>query len=151
MASLPQYVMASKGASKSAAKGVGKPLVDEGPAMVSTAVLIDAVEMIELLAGQQLLAPLAAKVVKIMRWIAPINSGYSNERMEIIRRYGVDVGGNQFNIPGENAAKFNAELQLLRNDLTAAPPRDLLIDISMLADIKMTPKQYSQLMIFIRE
>ena len=141
--------MASKLPTK--AKPAVAKSADEGPAMVSTAVLIDAVEMIEQLAGQPLLAPLAAKVVKIMRWIAPINSGYSNERMEIIRRYGVDVGGNQFNIPGENAAKFNAEIQLLRNDLTAAPPRDLLIDISMLADIKMTPKQYSQLMIFIKE
>ena len=143
--------MASKGPIKKGAAVKAGPPVDEEPMMLTTATLVDAIEVLEMLNTQQLVAPLAAKVVKIMRWIAPINFGYSNERMEIIRRYGVELGGNQFSIPGENSAKFNLEIQRLRNDLTAAPPKDLLIDLSMLSDIKLTPNLYQHLMVFIRE
>ncbi|NBP86480.1 MAG: hypothetical protein EBU23_17815 [Mycobacteriaceae bacterium] len=119
--------------------------------MIRTGALVDAGEAIDGMANQPVAAPVAAKIVKLSRWAAPALAGYNAERMEIVRRYGVAAGGEKFTIPPEHVAAYNAAIEGLRAEPTAAPPADLMLRVSAMGDVQITPATLVRLEAFVRD
>ena len=119
--------------------------------MVATGAIADAVEVLETLSNQSLSILASAKITKLLNWSAPIITHFIGERNDIVNLHGTPTGNNQFNIVQEKVGPFNAMMNGLRSEPTAAPPREYLIDLASLADAKVTPVAYGKLQIFIKE
>lgn len=129
-----------------------RPAVAEIPSgMIPTGALIDAADALESLTGQQMAAPVAARIIKLIKWAAPAVAGYQSERNEIVQRFGVATGDGRFNIAPENVAPYNAALSGLRGEPTAPPPASLQLQISAMADTQITPALLSKLDAFVRD
>jgi hypothetical protein len=119
--------------------------------MVRTGALVDAAEAIDGMANQPFVAPISAKILKLSRWAAPAVAGYNAERMEIVRRYGVATGGEKYTVAPELVATYNAAIEALRADPTAAPPADMMLCISKMGDVQITPAALARLETFVRD
>ena len=124
---------------------------DPLPGMVQTGALADAADALEKLMDLPMTAVIAMKIIKIRRWLAPLLAGYQSERNEIVQRYGVVAGEGKFTIAPENVPPYTAALNGLRAEQTAAPPADILMRISEMADTMITPSTVQKIELFIRD
>lgn len=125
--------------------------VDLPAGMIRTGALVDAAEALDGMANQAFAAPVASKILKLSRWAAPALAGYNAERMEIVRRYGVATGGEKYTVAPDLVATYNAAIEGLRAEPTAAPPADMMLRISAMGDVQITPAALARLESFVRD
>jgi hypothetical protein len=140
--------MAAKASAKTSAAAAR---VDPAPAWILTGTLIDALEGLDSLGSMPMPVPTAAKVCKIINWARPVHKGYTDERNEIVSRFGTNAGEGKFNIPAEKVQQYNNAMRSLQTTETASPPSEFILTMSDFSDVRLTPSQYARIQLFVKE
>ena len=121
------------------------------PVWIMTGALVDAIEGLDSLGSMPMPVPTAAKVCKIINWARPVHKGYMDDRNEIVNRYGTSAGDGKYTVPAEKVNLFNTAMRGIQGAETAPLPSELILTMTDLADIRLTPSQYAKISLFVKE
>jgi len=138
--------MAAKSASATTPISTGA-----APVWIMTGALVDAIEGLDSLGTMPMPVPTAAKVCKIINWARPVHKGYMDDRNEIVNRYGTSAGDGKYTVPAEKVNLFNTAMRSIQGAETAPLPTELILTMTDLADIRLTPSQYAKISLFVKE
>jgi hypothetical protein len=121
------------------------------PAWVPTGVLVEALDGLDALGNMPMPIPAAAKICKILNWARPVHKGFTDERNEILNRYGTSLGEGKYNIPAEKVQLYNSAMRGIQAAETAGLPSEYALTAADLSDVRLTPSQYARIQLFMRE
>ena len=143
--------MAAKSASATTPVSAPVAAPVAAPAWIMTGALIDAVEGLDSLGSMPMPVPIAAKICKIINWTRPVHKGFMDDRNEIVNRYGTSAGDGKYTVPAEKVNLFNTAMRSIQSAETAPLPTELILTMTDLADIRLTPSQYAKISLFVKE
>jgi hypothetical protein len=103
-----------------------------------------AAEVLRELADQPFESGSALKVVKLTRWARAHHARYADALGRAAMQLGENAGNGSFRIPSERLDEFNRMMAPVRAEAVECP-RDLRLDISDLAGLRITPAALERL------